>query len=202
MRLSRRSYILLGTVLAIALVAAGVTYASRPEPMTLPAGTAIHVTLEQALSSSQNSAGDTFEATVAEPIVLDNKTVIPEGARVKGRVVEARQSGHLMGVARIRLALDSVDVNGKSYEIQTTAHGRRGHNHNKRNLVWIGGSAAGGALIGALAGGGKGALIGGPIGAGAGTAVAYLTGKKEVRLPAESRLTFTLAQPVTINVKT
>jgi hypothetical protein len=201
MHLSRRSYLILGAVLAAALVVTAATLANRTEAVTLPSGTALHVRLDQTLASNQNRSGDAFEATVAEPIVLDKKTVIPEGARVQGRVVEVRESGHLMGVSRLRLALDSVEVNGKSYEIQTTTTGRRGGSHKKRNWAFIGGGAGGGALIGAIAGGGKGALIGGPVGAGAGTAVAYFTGKKDVRLPAESRLTFELAQPVTINAK-
>ncbi len=94
-----------------------------------------------------------------------------------------------------------VEVRGKSYELSTTSTGRVGRSHKNRNLAWIGGSAAGGAVIGAIAGGGKGALIGGPVGAGAGTAVAYLTGKKDIRLSAETPLTFKLTRPVTINAK-
>lgn len=201
MRLINHSYILLaGGILlaAITVAAVGIVHHYHPAPVTVPAGTAIHVRLDQALASNRNISGDGFEATVSEPVVLDNKTVIPQGAKVEGRVVEARESGHLRGVARLRLTLASVEVNGKSYEIETSGTGRTGGNHNKRNLGIIGGSGAGGAIIGAIAGGGEGALIGGPIGAGAGTAVAYFTGKKDIRLPAESQLTFKLAQPVSI----
>ena len=132
---------------------------------------------------------------------MDGKTVIPRDARVEGRVVDARQSGHLHGVARLELALDSVEVGGKSYRIETSDTTRVGRNHNKRNLVLIGGGSGLGAVIGALAGGGKGALIGGAAGAGAGTATAAFTGKKDIRIPAETRMTFRLAQPVTISVK-
>ena len=56
-------------------------------------------------------------------------------------------------------------------------------------------------MIGALAGGGTGALIGGPIGAGAGTTVAFLTGKKDIKLRAETPLRFELAEPVTVKLK-
>ena len=73
-------------------------------------------------------------------------------------------------------------------------------NHKKRNWPWIAGSGGGRALIGALAAGGKGAVIGGPVGAGAGTAVAFMTGKKDIHLRAEAPLTFRLAKPVTIDV--
>src|SRR6266849_2945233 len=68
-------------------------------------------------------------------------------------------------------------------------------------LMGVGGGAGAGTVVGAIAAGGKGALIGGPVGAGAGTAVAFLTGKKDIRLPPETSLTFKLAEPVTIRPK-
>jgi hypothetical protein len=201
MKLGKRSLILLGTLLAAALIVSGVTLASRPDPVTLSEGTAVHVRLDSTVDSNRSRSGDEFTATVTEPIVVDNKTAIPQGATVKGLVVDAKQSGHLMGVPHLRLALTSVEVAGKPYDLRTSSGFRSGRNHKKRNLEWIGGSAAGGAVIGAIAGGGKGALIGGPIGAGVGTAVAYFTGKRDIRLPAETPLTFRLTQPVTIPVK-
>ena len=60
----------------------------------------------------------------------------------------------------------------------------------------IGGTAVLGAIIGAIAGGGKGAAIGLGAGAGAGTAVQVATKGQRVRIPSETRLTFTLQQPV------
>src|SRR6266704_3061710 len=94
-----------------------------------------------------------------------------------------------------------VDGNGQNYNVRTLSKPRIGRDHKKRNWEWIGGSAAGGAVIGALAGGGTGALIGGPVGAGAGATVALVTGKKDIKLRAETPLKFELAQPVTIHVK-
>ena len=202
MMLNKRTALFLaGPVALAALVVATAAVVTRPTTVTIPSGTAIHVRLDQSLSSGQNRGADTFSATVSEPVVLDNETVIPEGARAQGRVVDVHRSGHLKGVGAIQIALDSIEVNGRSYEIETTVAGRRGGNHNKRNLGFIGGGAGGGAIIGALAGGGTGALIGAPIGAAAGTAGAYFTGKKDVRLPAESRVTFELTQEVKVTVK-
>lgn len=201
MRRNKRIYLLIGSLLAAALIASGVTLARRPDPVTMPEGTAIHVRLDNAVDSNQSRAGDTFNATVAEPVVVAGKTVIPQGAAAKGLVVDARESGHLRGVPRLQLALTSVTVDGKTYELRTASGARYGKNHKRRNLEWIGGGAGGGLLVGALAGGGKGALIGGPIGAGIGTAAAYFTGRRDIHLPAETPLTFRLSQPLTIPLK-
>jgi outer membrane lipoprotein SlyB len=94
-----------------------------------------------------------------------------------------------------------VEVEGDSYDIETTAITRTGQSHNKRNTMFIGGGAGAGAAIGAIAGGGKGALIGSAVGAGAGTATAAATGKLDISIPAESQLSFKLTQPVTVKVK-
>ncbi len=187
--------------LLLAAGAIGVGKMSRPKSVVVPAGTEIHVRLDQSIASNRSTSGDPFQATVAEPIVINGKTVIPKGAPAKGRIVSAHESGRLQGVAGLRLALESVEVDGKQYDLQTSNFGRRGGNHKKRNWAIIGGGAGGGALIGALAGGGKGALIGAPIGAGAGLVGAALTGKKDFALPAETRLTFELLDPVRVQVK-
>jgi len=199
---TKRSYLLMGgaVVLAAALVAGATVYADRPDPMTVPERTPIHITLDQAVASDQNIPGDHFSATVAEPVDVNGKTVIPQGAHVEGLVVDSRKSGHLMGRAQLRLVLDAVQVDGKSYDLRTTRDARTGRDHKKRNFALIAGGAGGGALIGAVAGGGEGALIGGPVGAGAGTAVAYFTGKRNIHLRPETPLTFRLEQPVTIDV--
>jgi len=169
--------------------------------ITIPEGSPFEVTLDETLASNRNHAGDNFAASLSQPIVQDGKTIIPAGAHVAGRVVDAKDSGRLHVPARLSVALSSVEVDGKSYEIDTGTIQRTGKNHNKRNLGFIGGGAAGGALIGGLAGGGKGALIGGAIGAGAGTAGAAATGKKDISLPAETRLRFYLLRSVTVSVK-
>lgn len=170
-------------------------------PITVPEGTLVNVTLGQSLASNQNTAGDEFDASLATPVIVNGKIVIPKGARVTGRVIEARESGRLKGVALLKLALVSVEVNGDSYDVQTTSITRSGQNHKKRNTLWIGGGAGAGAAVGAIAGGGKGALIGSAVGAGAGTAGAAATGKLDITIPAETRLSFKLTEPVTVQVK-
>jgi hypothetical protein len=206
MLLTKKHYLMAGgaVLLAAALTLSAVALRGEPDhvmPVMLPEHTAIHVTLDQSLASNQSRAGDHFDATVSEPVVVDGRTVIPQGAHAEGLVVDARESGRLMGRARLQLALQSVAVSGQEYDVRTLSRPRIGRDHKKRNWAFIGGGAAGGAVIGALAGGGTGALIGGPVGAGAGATVALLTGKKDIRLGAETPLKFELAEPVTINVK-
>jgi hypothetical protein len=159
----------------------------KQTPITLAAGTSIPVSLDQAISSGQQRSGDEFEASVSAPVVINGKTVIPKGARAKGRVIDAQASGHLKTVAHLELALESVEVEGKSYPVETGSLNFSGSNHNKRNLAMIGG--------------GKGALIGGLVGAGAGTAGAAATGKKDITLAPETSLTFRLMQAITVASK-
>lgn len=203
MILTKRHYLIAGgaALLALALVASAVTVANRPDPVTVPELTPIHVTLDQAVTSTQSRPGDHFDATISEPVVVDGKTVIPQGAHAEGIVVDAKPSGRLMGRARLQLALQSVEVSGQPYDVRTTPSARIGRDHKGRNWAWIGGGAGGGALIGAAAAGGKGALIGGPIGAAAGTTVAFVTGHRDIKLRPETPVTFKLAEPLTIDAK-
>ncbi|HXE89641.1 MAG TPA: hypothetical protein VNK82_01620 [Terriglobales bacterium] len=197
MSFSKRTYLILAIPILAALVWASTTLAAQGE-LTVPAGTALHVRLDHSLATNQVRSGDMFTATVTRPVVVDGTAVIPEGARARGLVTYAKESGRLKGVAQLQLTLDAIQVGDRWYEVQTSGITRVGGNHKKRNILLIGGGGGGGALIGALAAGGKGALIGGPIGAGAGIAVAALTGKKDFRLPAETPLQFRLTEPVSM----
>jgi hypothetical protein len=134
---------------------------------------------------------------VAEPVEAEGRVVIPKGAIAEGTVAEAVPRGRFKGGARLRLTLNSVNVNGRRYPVQASLS-RATKGKGKRTAGIIGGGAGVGALIGGLAGGGKGAAIGAAAGAGAGTAGAALTGNKDIVLPAETALAFRLAQPVQI----
>lgn len=171
---------------------------AQPATIAVPPGTNLHVVLNQTISSETAQAGDTFDASMIEPVVVRGETVIPRDARVQGHVTSARASGRLSGVAEIALTLDSVQVGGRTYNIQTSTVGRRGSSHKKRDIFAIGGGSALGAIIGGIAGGGKGAAIGAAAGAGAGTAGAAATGKKNIALPAEDHLVFRLESRLVI----
>jgi hypothetical protein len=167
------------------------------KPATLPAGSVITVRLDQAVGSKISKSGEIFNATVAEPVEAEGRVVIPKGAIAEGTVAEAVPRGRFKGGARLRLTLNSVNVNGRRYPVQASLS-RATKGKGKRTAGIIGGGAGVGALIGGLAGGGKGAAIGAAAGAGAGTAGAALTGNKDIVLPAETALAFRLAQPVQI----
>ncbi len=104
----------------------------------------------------------------------------------------------MRGRAHLTITLDSFELNGQTYRVQTSTTTRVSGNHRKRNLTLIGGGGGAGAVIGALAGGGTGAAIGAAAGAGAGTAGAALTGQKQAAIRAESVVKFTLRAPVQI----
>jgi hypothetical protein len=166
--------------------------------ITVPAGTTLRVRLDQAVDTKRDRAGEGFTATLAEPVVVANETVVPKGTEFRGHVTASGESGRLKGRAVIGVTLDSFELKGKSYKIDTSADSRASTGHKKRNTLLIGGGAGLGAALGAVAGGGGGALIGAGAGAAAGTAGAAATGKKNVGFPAETLLTFSLRAPVRI----
>jgi hypothetical protein len=169
-----------------------------PKPVVIPAGTVVTVRLSTALGSKSSKTGDAFEATVAEPIAVGGKAIVPSGAPAAGTVVEAKAKGKIKGEARLRLALNRVTIRGKSYLIQTTMAEQIAKGKGKRTAVATGGGAAGGALIGGIAGGGKGAGIGALVGAGAGFIGGSMTGNKQIDLPAETVLSFQLTESITL----
>jgi hypothetical protein len=175
-----------------------VTPDTAPPKLIIPAGTPITIRLQQRLSSASAVPGEQFEAVIDEPVVVGDRTVLPVGAVVEGHVIVARHSGRLHHPGELGLTLDKVTVDQQIIALTTSRVVARGGSHRKRNWRWIGGGTGGGAVIGALAAGGKGALIGSGIGAAAGTTTAFITGKKDVVFSNERRLRFRLNQDISL----
>ena len=178
--------------------ASGASAANTTPPVVIDAGTLLTVTIDQTVSSKTNNNGDPFAASLAAPISVGGVTVLPTGTRAKGTVVQADSAGRVKGGAVLALTLDSITVNGQPYSIQTSEFEETIKGRGKRTAIGAGGGAAFGAIVGGLAGGGKGLAIGALAGGGAGTAGAAFTGKRDITIPAETRLHFKLTAPVTI----
>lgn len=129
---------------------------------------------------------------------MDGNTVLPIGTRATGTIVQAQSAGHLKGGAILALTLDAITLHRQKYSIETSEFEDASKGRGKRSVIGGGGGAAFGAIVGALAGGGKGAAVGALAGGGAGTAGAAFTGKRDIVLPAETRLHFKLEKRLTI----
>jgi hypothetical protein len=171
---------------------------SAPEKITVPYGTLLAVRLTESLSSELNEKGDTFLSDLASPILVNDRVVIPEGAGVKGRVVEAQSAGRFSGRPTLVIEVTHLAYNGNNYDLRSTQYSKEGPSRSVRSAAAIGGGAGLGAILGGILGGGKGAAIGAIIGAGTGTGVQAAGKGAVVQLPAESMLSFRLQTPLTV----
>jgi len=170
----------------------------KPKPIVVPAGTAITVRTQQALSSKNSQEGQTFLATLAQPVSVSGRPALAAGSTVSGTVVTAKTKGKIKGEGQLDLALTSISVGSHTYNIRSSVLSSTTKGKGKRTAATTGGGAAGGALIGGIAGGGKGAAIGAGVGAAAGFVGGAFTGNKQIEIPAESALTFVLSAPLTL----
>jgi hypothetical protein len=150
------------------------------------------------IDSERNHSGDTFRATVSEPVYVGDEVVIPTQADVEGQLVDVKSAGHFAGQSELALVLTRLTVNGKTYGLKTAQFTKTGTSRGKRTAGTIGGGAALGAIIGGIAGGGKGAAIGTVAGAGAGTGVQAATKGQQIKLPSETVVTFRLESPLSV----
>jgi hypothetical protein len=168
----------------------------RDSGMEIPSGTSLVIRLIDEVDSERDRLGQTFRASVDEPVVLNGQTVISRGSDVVAKLVEDKQSGKLAGKTVLTMDLMSVQVGGRMVDITTEEVSTSSGSRTARTGKVVGGTAALGAIIGALAGGGKGAAIGAASGAAVGTGAEVMTKGQRVRIPSETRLTFTLQQPI------
>ena len=177
-------------------------FAPQPPPpvpvagVQIPTGTAITVRMIEKIDSGDARLGQTFRASVDEPVLVNGQTVIPRGADALVKLVEDQQSGKFEGKTVLTLALTDITINGQMIDTTTGDVSRASSSRGARTAKVVGGATALGAIIGALAGGGRGAAIGAASGAAVGGGTEILTKGQQVKIPSETRLTFTLQQPI------
>jgi hypothetical protein len=169
-----------------------------PKKVSIPAGTVLPVRTVEGLSSETSHENDLFHGTLNADVVVEDQTVIPAGADVEGRVMEAHPATHYSGQSSLVLQATKVSFNGKSYTITTDDWAKRGTARGKNTAEKVGGGAAVGAILGGIFGGGKGAAIGATAGAGAGGAANTVTKGQRVDLRPESLVSFKLVNPISV----
>ena len=173
--------------------------AAPPRSITLDAGTPVKVRTTSTLSTKSQKVGDTFAASLEEPLTQGNLVIAPKGATVVGKVVESDPGGRVSGVASMAVALDTIETaDGLTVSLNTNPIRIEAQGTVKKDAAKVGIATGIGAAIGAIAGGGKGAGIGAATGAGAGTAVVLGTRGDAAEIASETVLDFQLAAPVTI----
>jgi len=173
-------------------------YGTPDTQKTVANGTSIPVRVDQTIDAKNND-GRVYSGTISEDVLdQDGKVAIPQGSTAELMFKADAQKN-------LQLDLESLTINGQRYAVNVdpndvTATGKDGLGANSRTATYVGGGAAIGAIIGAIAGGGKGAAIGAGVGAGAGAGTQVLTRGKEVRIPAETVVTFRLNQPLYLGI--
>jgi len=160
--------------------------------IAIPAGTDISVRTIDSVDSERDRRGQTYRASIDQPVIVNGQTVVPRGADAVIMLSDSQQSGKIEGKAVLTLELRSISINGRTYDSTSSTVSRESGGRGARSAKVIGGTAALGAIIGAIAGGGRGAAIGAGSGAAVGTAAQVVTSGQKVKVPAETLLTFTL----------
>jgi hypothetical protein len=166
---------------------------------TVPAGTKVSIRLAEAVGSATNKIGDPIEATLAAPVSVSGVQVLPAGSPVRGEVTGVQQSGKVKGRASLEMTFTNVTARGETYPLDAR-FSMVAPSGKKRDVEKVAIPAAGGAIVGAIVGGGKGAAIGAAVGGGAGTAVVLMTPGKEVGLGKGAELKVATGKAVDVKV--
>jgi hypothetical protein len=170
-----------------------------PRVYTLRAGRTLRVWTTSTLSTKSNKTGETFSATLAEPIEHDGWVIAEKGAHVRGVILESDPGGRVKGTASLAVTINRLTLaDGRTVTLAVDAVGQEAKSTKGKDAKKIGIATGVGAAIGAIAGGGSGAAIGAGIGGGAGAAHTMATRGAPAVIPAETELTFALSQPITV----
>jgi len=166
--------------------------------VSIPAGQSLLIRMIDGVDSSKNHVGDVFHASLETDLNVNNTLVARKGTDVYGRLANAEKSGTFSGKSELQLELTRIVIDGKDYPVVSSDYTLQGKGQGASTAKKVGGIAAAGAIIGAIAGGGKGAAIGAAAGGATGAGVQVLTKGAQVKVPSETLLEFRLQQPVTV----
>jgi hypothetical protein len=171
--------------------------AKAPAPINIPKGTVLNVRLTQEVDVDSAQIGMKYKSLLDDPVMLNGNVVIPRGAAVELQAAKVEQAGKMKGADLITLKANTLSFGGRKYDIVTVYVETKGEGEGKKTTRKVAGGAGLGAAIGGIVGGGTGAAIGALAGGATGTVMAA-SGTEHLKLPAESRLQFTLDASVTI----
>jgi BON domain len=171
-----------------------------PQQIDIPEGTTISVRMIDPIDSERSHPGDEFAASLAVPVVVGDRVIIPEGSDARVRLIQAETAGRMKGQSELQVELIEVSAYGTPYSVQSTPYRQSGASRGKRTAETVGAGAVLGGLIGAIAGKGKGAAIGAGIGAAGGAGVQAATKAQQVKIPPETKIEFTLKAPFTVTL--
>ena len=172
--------------------------AAQPAEVNIPAGQSLLIRMIDGVDSAKNHVGDVFHASLETDLNVNNVVVARKGTDVYGRLANAEKSGTFSGKSELQLELTRIVIDGKDYPVVSSDYSLKGKSQGASTAKKVGGIAAAGAIIGAIAGGGKGAAIGAAAGGATGAGVQVLTKGEQVKVPSETLLEFRLQQPVTV----
>jgi hypothetical protein len=195
-----------GSTAPVAAPAPMVAPAPAPAPasnaaggdITIPAGQSLLVRMVDGVDSEKNHVGDAFHASLETDLTIGDTVVARKGTDVYGRLANAQKSGTFTGKSELELELTRLVIDGRDYPVVSSDYSLKGKSQGASTAKKVGGVAAVGAIIGAIAGGGKGAAIGAAAGGATGAGVQVLTKGQQVKVPSETLLEFRLQQPVTV----
>ena len=169
--------------------------------IVVPSSAVIGLEIETTISSEQAQVEDRVDARVTRDVYADGRLAIPAGSKVIGAVSVVERGGKLKDRARLGVRFHTlVLAGGHQVPMRTEAIYREGDSPGAESSRKIGGAAIGGAVLGAILGGGKGAVTGASVGAAGGTAVVMAGGRNPATLAGGSVVTVRLSAPVTLVV--
>ncbi len=171
------------------------------EELVLSADSVIGLQVDTPVSTDTAEVEDDVEARVTRDVMVSDRVAIPAGTRVLGSVVLVERAGQIKGASRLGVRFHTVVLDNRvEVPVVTETVYREGEGRGGKSAAKIGGAAVGGAILGAIFGGGRGAAIGGAAGAAGGTAAAMAGDGDAATLVAGATLTVRLSRPATVTV--